>query len=249
MNIDTKTQLYAIIGDPVEHSKSPAMQNEFFNNSGINAVYLAFHVKCEDLPDVVAGFKKLKELRGFNVTVPHKVEIMKYLDEIDSVAKKIGAVNTVVIDDNGKWLGYNTDWYGVFKTLEENKVSRDVKTLIIGAGGAANGVVYGLQEFGISDIAITNRTAEKAEVIAKLFDIKTLDFTSYKDKLNEYQLIINTTTIPFGKMVADFKKDAVYFDLKYYLESTPDFCIDGKTMLHYQGVKAFEYWTGEKIKG
>ena len=181
------------------------------------------------------------------MTVPHKVEIMKYLDEVDSVAKKIGAVNTVVIDDNGKWLGYNTDWYGVFKTLEENKVSRDVKTLIIGAGGAANGVVYGLQEFGISDIAITNRTAEKAEVIAKQFDIKTLDFTSYKDKLNEYQLVINTTTIPFGKMVADFKKDVVYFDLKYYLESTPDFCIDGKAMLYYQGVKAFEYWTGKKI--
>jgi shikimate dehydrogenase len=223
------------------------MQNEFFNNAGINAVYLAFHVKCEDLPDVVAGFKKLKELRGFNVTVPHKVEIMKYLDEVDSVAKKIGAVNTVVIDDNGKWLGYNTDWYGVFKTLEENNVSRNLKTLIIGAGGAANGVVYGLQEFGISDIAITNRTAEKAEVIAKQFDIKTLDFTSYKDKLNEYQLVINTTTIPFGKMVADFKKDVVYFDLKYYLESTPDFCIDGKAMLYYQGVKAFELWTGKKI--
>jgi shikimate dehydrogenase len=223
------------------------MQNEFFNNAGINAVYLAFHVKCEDLPDVVAGFKKLKELRGFNVTVPHKVEIMKYLDEVDSVAKKIGAVNTVVIDDNGKWLGYNTDWYGVFKTLEENNVSRNLKTLIIGAGGAANGVVYGLQEYGISDIAITNRTAEKAEVIAKQFDIKTLDFTSYKDKQNEYQLIINTTTIPFGKMVADFKKDAVYFDLKYYLESTPDFCIDGKAMLYYQGVKAFELWTGKKI--
>ena len=248
MNIDTKTQLYAIIGDPVEHSKSPTMQNEFFNNAGINAVYLAFHVKGEDLPDVVTGFKKLKELRGFNVTVPHKVEIMKYLDEVDSVAKKIGAVNTVVIN-NGKGFGYNTDWYGVFKTLEENKVSRDVKTLIIGAGGAANGVVYGLQEYGISDIAITNRTAEKAEVIAKLFDIKTLDFASYQDKLNEYQLVINTTTIPFGQMIADFKKDVVYFDLKYYLESTPDFCIDGKTMLHYQGVKAFEYWTGEKIKG
>jgi shikimate dehydrogenase len=223
------------------------MQNEFFNNAGINAVYLAFHVKGEDLPDVAAGFKKLKELRGFNVTVPHKVEIMKYLDEVDSVAEKIGAVNTVVIDDNGKWLGYNTDWYGVFKTLEENNVSRNLKTLIIGAGGAANGVVYGLQEFGISDIAITNRTAEKAEVIAKQFDIKTLDFTSYKDKLNEYQLVINTTTIPFGKMVADFKKDAVYFDLKYYLESTPDFCIDGKAMLYYQGVKAFELWTGKKI--
>jgi hypothetical protein len=89
MNIDTKTQLYAIIGDPVEHSKSPAMQNEFFNNAGINAVYLAFHVKGEDLPDVAAGFKKLKELRGFNVTVPHKVEIMKYLDEVDSVAEKM----------------------------------------------------------------------------------------------------------------------------------------------------------------
>lgn len=246
MNIDTKTQIYGIIGDPVVHSKSPAMQNNFFEDSGINAVYLAFHVTADNLPDVIAGFKKIEELRGFNVTVPHKVEIMKYLDETDPVAQKIGAVNTVVVN-NGKWIGYNTDWYGVFKTLEENKISADAKTLIIGAGGASNGVIYGLQQFGISDIDITNRTMEKAATAAKQFNIGVTDFASYKDKLDDYQMIVNTTTVPFNELVLTFNKNVVYFDLKYYLESMPDFCIDGKTMLYYQGAKAFELWTGETV--
>lgn len=247
MDINTKTQIYAIIGDPVEHSKSPAMQNEFFCKTGINAVYLAFHVVKDNLQDVIGGFKKLEELRGFNVTVPHKVEIMKYIDELDPVAMKIGAVNTVVVKD-GKWFGYNTDWYGVFKTLQKNNVPCNVKTLIIGAGGASNGVIYGLQQYGISEIAITNRTTEKAIAVAKQFDINVVDFASYKDELDDYQLIINTTTLPFGQMIPDFKNDVIYFDLKYYLESTPDFCIDGKAMLYYQGVKAFELWTGKIIE-
>ncbi len=246
MNIDTKTQIYGIIGDPVAHSKSPAMQNKFFEDSGINAVYLAFHVTAGNLPDVIAGFKKIEELRGFNVTVPHKVEIMKYLDETDSVAQKIGAVNTVVVN-NGKWIGYNTDWYGVFKTLEENKISANAKTLIIGAGGASNGVIYGLQQFGISDIDITNRTMEKAAAAAKQFNIGVTDFASYKDKLDDYQMIVNTTTVPFNELVLTFNKNVVYFDLKYYLESMPDFCIDGKIMLYYQGAKAFELWTGKTV--
>lgn len=246
MNIDTRTQIYGIIGDPVAHSKSPAMQNKFFEDSGINAVYLAFHVTADNLPDVIAGFKKIEELRGFNVTVPHKVEIMKYLDETDLVAQKIGAVNAVVVN-NGKWIGYNTDWYGVFKTLEENKISVNAKTLIIGAGGASNGVIYGLQQFGISDIDITNRTMEKAAAAAKQFNIGITDFASYKDKLDDYQMIVNTTIVPFNELVLTFNKNVVYFDLKYYLESMPDFCIDGKTMLYYQGAKAFELWTGETV--
>lgn len=247
MNIDTKTQIYGIIGDPVAHSKSPAMQNTFFKDFGINAVYLAFHVTGDNLPDVIAGFKKIEELRGFNVTIPHKVEIMKYLDEIDCIALKIGAVNTVVVN-NGKWIGYNTDWYGVFKTLEENKIPNNVKTLIIGAGGASNGVIYGLQQFGISNIDITNRTAEKAAVCAEQFNIGTVDFASYKDKLDDYQMIINTTTVPFNDLILTFDKNVVYFDLKYYLEAMPDFCIDGKTMLYYQGAKAFELWTGKTVR-
>lgn len=246
MNIDTRTQIYGIIGDPVAHSKSPALQNKFFEDLGINAVYLAFHVTKDNLPAVAAGFKKIEELRGFNVTVPHKVEIMKYLDEVDSVAREIGAVNTVVAN-NGRWIGYNTDWYGVFKTLKENKISANVKTLIIGAGGASNAVIYGLKRFGILNIDITNRTKEKAAAVAEKCNIGIVDFSSYKDRLDDYQLIVNTTTVPFNDLVPHFNENAAYFDLKYYLESTPDFCIDGKTMLYYQGVKAFELWTGKTV--
>lgn len=247
MNIDTKTQIYGIIGDPVEHSKSPEMQNKFFEDSGINAVYLSFHVTRDNLPDIVSGFRKIEELRGFNVTVPHKVEIMKYLEETDLVAQKIGAVNTVVVNNN-RWIGYNTDWYGVLKTLEQNKISKNVKTLIIGAGGASNAVIYGLQQFGISDIDITNRTMKKAVEAAEKFDIGIAEFSSYKDKLDEYQMVVNTTTVPFNDLISDFNENTAYFDLKYYLESTPDFCIDGKTMLYYQGAMAFELWTGKHLE-
>ena len=119
--INSETRLYVLIGDPVEHSFSPLMQNAAFQFRGINSVYLTVQVKSEGLEDAIKGIKSMG-IRGLNVTIPHKVSIMKYLDEIDSTAKNIGAVNTVINKD-GKLIGYNTDGAGALEALKIGKPS------------------------------------------------------------------------------------------------------------------------------
>lgn len=246
IEITPQTALYGIIGDPVKHSKSPTLQNHFFHSAGIDSIYFPFQVKKENLGTVLKGFRCFEELKGFNVTVPHKETISLYLDEIDPAAKTIGAVNTVQIE-NGKWIGYNTDWYGVKKTLELYRLTSESSVLIIGAGGASRSVIYALQAFGIQHISITNRTSEKSQTLAASFGIQHIDFTEHREKADSYDWIINTTTLGFSDLLPVFQKETVYFDLKYYLGSPPaDHFIDGKEMLLHQGARAFEIWTGQK---
>lgn len=241
--ITAMTKPCFIIGNPVEHSKSPIFQNEAFKYYNIDSVYLALNVAKENLDAVVRALKCLT-IFGLNVTIPYKADIMNYCDELSDDAAKIKAVNTIEIKE-GKWIGHNTDWYGVYKTLEINKILKDINVLIIGSGGATNGVVYGLKKYGIKKITLTNRTREKALEIKNLFDLKLLDYSDYKKTLSDYDLIINTTSVEFGDLVDVFDDRIVYFDLKYYKGrvDTPKY-IDGSLMLLYQGAKAFEIWTG-----
>src|SRR3989338_9642228 len=131
--LNQKTSIYCVIGDPVKHSLSPLMHNALFQALGIDAVYTKFHVKKEELKDATDLFRKFG-IKGINVTIPHKTEIMKYLDEIDKTAKLVGAVNTIV-NKNGKLIGYNTDFYvvesllGSFFSKLKNKTA-----IILGAG-------------------------------------------------------------------------------------------------------------------
>jgi len=240
--ITAKTIPIYLLGNPVKHSWSPIFQNAGLKHLDIDSVYLALHIEKEDFDTVVAGLKKIN-LLGLNITLPYKKNIMKFTDELSDDAKKIDAVNTVECL-NGKWIGHNTDWYGVYKTLEEKKIDKDQNILLIGAGGATPGVIYGLQKYGINNLTITNRTMSKAEKLAKQFEINLINIEKYKDKLNDYSMIVNCTSIDFSNVLDNFNDEKIYFDLKYYKGriKTKNY-IDGKNMLIYQGSMAFSIWT------
>ena len=140
--INAKTQLFCVIGHPVIQSLSPLMHNAAFQKLGLNSVFLAF-----DVTDVTGFIESMRllNIKGAAVTIPHKVEVMKYIDNIDPVAKEIGAINTI-INDNGKLTGYNTDWIGALHALEEKNITLSGKKVtILGSGGAARAIAYGLR--------------------------------------------------------------------------------------------------------
>jgi shikimate dehydrogenase len=239
---DSRTLLTLLIGHPVSHSKSPVFQNAAFKKNGVNSVYVAVDIERENFKEVAGSLKKI-DLFGINVTVPYKSDILEFIDELKDDARIINSVNTIEIKDK-KWIGHNTDWYGVFKTLEKRKIHKTHNILIIGSGGATNGVIYGLQKYGIKNITITNRTFEKAKSVQKYFNVDIIDFEKYKRLVKNYSMIINTTTLKFNDLIDEFDDKTVYYDLKYYT-GKPDAknYIDGKDMLLYQGAKSFEIWT------
>ena len=155
---------FAVIGDPIAQSKSPEMHNAWYEQGNVDATYIPIHVKPEQLQQAVASFKLLGA-SGWNVTIPHKQTIIPFLDELDELAKKMGAVNTVVRTAQGKLKGYNTDGPGFVKSLEEaiGHKKRTEPVLLIGAGGAARGIAFALQMAGYENITIANRTVEKAQ--------------------------------------------------------------------------------------
>ena len=157
---------FAVIGDPIAQSKSPEMHNAWYEEGNVDATYIPIHVKPEHLQQAVASFKLLGT-SGWNVTIPHKQTIIPFLDELDELAEKMGAVNTVVRTAEGKLKGYNTDGPGFVKSLEHaiGTMKRDAPILLIGAGGAARGIAFALQLTGYTNITIANRTVENAQRI------------------------------------------------------------------------------------
>ncbi|HIP17579.1 MAG TPA: shikimate dehydrogenase [Methanothermococcus okinawensis] len=262
--IDSKTKLLGLIGHPVEHSLSPIMHNEALRDKDLNYVYLAFDVHPNNLKYVVNGAKALGTFSGFNVTVPHKIEIIKYLDEIDREAQLIGAVNTVKINDN-RAIGYNTDGLGVRMSLEE-EIGRVMgkNILVIGAGGAARAVSFELAKN--NSITIVNRTVENAKTLAA--DIskklnKNVCYGGLNIDIEDYDILIHTTPVGMypninTKPLIDvnkINKDMVVMDLIYNPRETVLLkesrkrgakTINGLGMLIYQGAIAFEIWTGVK---
>ena len=158
---------YAVIGDPIGQSMSPEMQESWLQENNIDASYIPIHVRAEELEDAVASLKRLG-CSGWNVTVPHKSAVIPLLDEIDASAKVMNAVNTVEVLADGTLRGSNTDGAGFVRSLEEVFGTRcqNRNVLIIGAGGAARGISYALQEAGYGPIHFTNRTIEKAHRLA-----------------------------------------------------------------------------------
>lgn len=263
--IDSKTKLVGLIGHPIDHSFSPIMHNAAIKDLKINYGYFAFDVSEENLKDVVTGAKALN-FRGFNVTIPHKVNIMKYLDEIDCDAEVIGAVNTVKIE-NGKAIGYNTDGIGVKKALEEKTgILINKNILIIGSGGASRAVSFELAKD--NNLTIVNRNIEKAENLSKEISKKLkkenpLNYGGLDINIENFDIIINTTPVgmyPNTEVdpvipLHNIKKDAVVMDLIYnplepvFLKEAKKYgakTINGIGMLVYQGAVSFEIWTGIK---
>ena len=219
-------KVYAVIGDPIAHSMSPAIQNDAFRKEELDAEYLAFHVKPDGLGDAVKGMKALG-ISGFNITIPHKETIIPLLDEVDELARAIGAVNTVINKD-GRLVGYNTDGIGYIKALQE-ELSGELttkKTLIIGAGGAARAIYFTLVKEGVKQVDIANRTKERAvNLISECpYDKTSIAYTiaEAEQRIAEYDLIIQTTSIGMSPNVHDtpldvtnIKKSAFVSDIIY----------------------------------
>ena len=164
MVISGKTRVCGVIGDPIEHTLSPAIHNAAFNHLKLDFVFLAFRVKAADLENAVRGMRGLG-IHGLNVTMPHKSTVIAYLDEVDPAVKFLGSANTILNKD-GKLSGFNTDGVGALKALRENCTElSEKKVLLFGAGGAAKAIAFSLAE-EVGELVVLNRAAEKAAVLA-----------------------------------------------------------------------------------
>jgi shikimate dehydrogenase len=262
--IDSHTVLYGVFGDPIRHSRSPIMLNRAFQEAGINGVYVAFHVKPEELGDAVRGIRALG-YRGVNVTIPHKVDVMNYLDEIDEGAMIVGAVNTIV-NEEGKLKGFNTDGIGYVRSLKEETgiELKGKRVLLLGAGGAARGVAYALANEGVSCIYIANRTKERAVELATTISAFTETVGIGMDELDNVvdnvEFVLNTTSAGMHPNVDELplplhllRSHHLVSDLIYNpritrflreAEAVGARIHGGLGMFIYQGAYAFEYWTG-----
>jgi shikimate dehydrogenase len=254
---NAKTILCGIIGNPIEHSLSPAIHNAAFEHLGLNYTYLAFCVS--DMAGAIQGMKALN-IRGFSVTVPHKIEVIKYLDQIDPVAQQIGAVNTVV-NDNGYLTGYNTDWLGFVRSLEAYTSIPDKRVVILGAGGVARAIAFGIKERG-GNMTILNRAVEieMAQALATEIGCQWGDLTQY-ETVTTAEIVINTTPVGMYPDVAKtviptqhLRPEQIIYDVVYnpletrlLREAKERGCqvIPGYEMLLLQGVAQFELWTGK----
>lgn len=261
MRLSAKSKFIIIVGDPVSHSLSPAMHNAAYEKLAIDDqfVYLGANLKVNNLKEVILAMRVMENFHGLTCTIPHKVEVLKYLDWVDEKAKKIGAVNTVV-KKNGLLCGYNTDWLGAVIPLEKVTSLKGKKVLVLGAGGAARAIVYGLKEKGAL-VFILNRTLEKAKNLAKEFKAKVLNFNHQKEVSN-FDIIINATSVGMEPLVNEtpinpyfLKKNQIVFDVVYNPKETKLLkeakkkgakIIYGLEMLLYQGVAQFEIYTGKK---
>ncbi|MBI5587211.1 MAG: shikimate dehydrogenase [Deltaproteobacteria bacterium] len=268
--MDGHTKLVAIFGDPVEHTLSPAIHNAAFKSLGLDLAYVPFHVRPSDLKTAVASIKALG-MAGVNVTIPHKEKVMRFLDDIDHLAKEVGAVNTVV-NKKGRLVGYNTDGVGYLLSLREDTgfVAGGKKVMILGAGGASRAIFYAVLEAKPKSVVISNRTLKRANDLAGEFrrifrkaEIRTVPFEKnlLSEEAAETDLLINTTSLGMmnqGRLdfpVESLPKGSVVSDIVYRPLATELLkkarrrglkTHDGLSMLVRQGAIGFELWTGKK---
>ena len=266
--ISGTTKICGVIGDPIAHTMSPVMHNAVFKEMGMDYVYVAFQVKKEGLGEAIRGMRALN-IRGLNVTIPHKVAIIPLLDRLDHLAELIGAVNTVV-NDNGVLTGYNTDAEGFLRALLERGIEPGGKNVVIlGAGGASRAISFILAERG-SSLVILNRTLDKAREcasrIGEVFqkEVKALEFDSENlaKALSEADILVNTTSVGMyphtdetpassdllrpGLIVVDIVYNPIKTRLLEETEAAGARTISGIDMFVWQGALAFEKWTGLK---
>ena len=268
--ISGKTKLCGIIGDPIEHTMSPVMQNAAFRERGLDYVYAAFRVKPEDLGKAIEGIRAL-DIKGMNVTIPHKVAVIPFLDKLDPLAEKIDAVNTIT-NENGVLTGYNTDASGFLQALVEKEIEPMGKNVVIlGAGGASMAISLILADNG-ARLTILNRlleldwAKELAGRISQLFstEVKALELNrgNLTAVLGNADILVNATSIGMTPHIDQMPLDSdllraelVVFDIVYNpiktrlvreAEAAGAETISGVEMLVWQGVLAFEKWTGQK---
>ena len=264
--ITGSTNIVALIGHPVEHSFSPPMHNAAFQKLDMDWAYVAFDVNPNNLKSAVEGAKALN-IKGFNVTIPHKIDVMEFLDEIDEVADLIGAVNTI---DFKSMKGYNTDGIGAVKAIEEVTPIKNRNVVVAGAGGASRAISFYIAKYGAESLTILNRNVEKARNLAGdvmdsglIGEVKSDSISKIGDYVDEADILVDTTPIGMHPHVNDaaiveagqMHEDLVVFDAVYNPNETvlikealkagakP---VYGIKMLLYQGAESFEIWTGKK---
>jgi shikimate dehydrogenase len=251
--VGNTTKLFGVFGDPVAHSLSPAMHNRAFSFAGYKGVYLPFHV--EEIEPAVMAVRTLG-LRGISVTLPHKVAVMEYLDRLDPQAERIGAVNTIVNAD-GILSGYNTDCFGAVGALAQHTDIRDKDVAIIGAGGAARAIGWGIVDAG-GKVIVVNRSVEKGEQLAGDLSAGFVPL----DGANELAADIVVNTTPLGMHphtgimpvpAGIFRRGMLVMDIVYtplkteflkQAQAAGSRIVDGLTMFVLQGARQFELWTG-----
>lgn len=253
--INQYTELYGVLGNPVRHSLSPLMHNKAFLEKGINAVYLAF--ESDDVEGTIKGMRALG-VKGMSVTIPHKSSVIPLLDEIDTLAEDIGAVNTIVNKD-GKLIGYNTDATGALMALEGAVSVEGKNCVIVGAGGAARAIGYILKKHNVI-LTIANRSEEKGKDLASSLDSKYIKLEQLENEKTD--ILINTTPVGMTPN-PDFcpvpekalKQGMAVMDIIYnprrtkLLNLASDIgcsVVDGLGMFIYQGAEQFRLWTGQE---
>ena len=273
MVINGLTRTCGVIGNPVEHTMSPAIHNTLAEAMGENLVYVPFHVSEGSVAEAVKGAYALN-LLGCNVTVPYKSQVIPHLKELDPLAEQIGAVNTLVRTEGG-FKGYNTDMPGLYRAMCEDDVRIEgEKVVILGAGGVARAVAMLLVQKGADEILILNRTLERAERIAEEVNsfagrqiVKAFSLDAYKNLPEEERyLVIQATSQGMFPNVDDviiedpdfYRKVHTGYDLVFNPAKTRFMSLvaenggrafGGLKMLLYQGIIAYELWTGTKVEG
>ena len=264
MKITGRTNVVGLIGNPVEHSFSPPMHNAAFRALNLDYVYVTFDVEPLNLKKSIEGAFSLN-IKGLNVTIPHKIEVMKYLNDLDEIAQLIGAVNTI---DFKNLKGYNTDGIGAIKAIEEVESIKNKNVVIAGAGGASRAISFYIAKYNADKLTILNRNVSKAEKLScdvsnsQLIDDVSFDSISQIESyLDDADILIDTTPVGMDPHINDepivtaenMHEDLVVFDAVYNPNETvlikqaikagarP---VYGIKMLLYQGAESFKIWTG-----
>ena len=265
MKIEGSTNIVGLIGHPVEHSFSPPMHNAAFDALNMDYAYVAFDVNPNDLKSAIEGAESLN-IKGFNVTIPHKVDVMQYLDELDEVARLIGAVNTI---DFKNLKGYNTDGIGAVKAIEEVTSIKNKNVVVAGAGGASRAISFYIAKYGAESLTILNRNEAKAESLASdvsdsglIGEVASDSINAIGNYMESADVLIDATPLGMHPNINDepivkadmMDEDLVVFDAVYNPNETvlikeaikanakP---VYGIKMLLYQGAESFKIWTGK----
>ncbi len=270
INLSGKTKIVTLIGNPVEHSMSPKMHTAAFKEINKDIIYIATKVENSQIKEAIHGLKALN-FKGANVTVPHKVEAMKYVDEIEPIAQKIGAINTI-INDNGSLKATNTDALGFIRSLKDTGIDiANTNAVMIGAGGVARAISFSLLQENIKELLLTDLQDDVAlslqSNLQKYYSKEKITYfesnnEELKKAIDKANLVINCTPVGMSPNIdrspvpEEFLRaeltifDAIYNPLDTLLikqaKNIGAKTISGMKMFLYQGVEAFERWTNEK---
>jgi shikimate dehydrogenase len=267
MTISGKTQVFAVIGDPITHSLSPIIHNAAFEHLSLNMIFLAFRVTPDQLEHAIKGVRALG-IRGLNVTMPHKNSVTMFLDEAEAAVKFLHAANTILNQD-GRLRGFNTDGIGAVRALKGNGMELSgKKVLLLGAGGAAKAIAFSLAK-EVEELCILNRDKTKARELASLLGpwgkkivVDELAPSQISERMRKSDLLINATSVGMapnaheslvnphwlrpGLCIMDIVYNPVETKLIRDAKAADAKTINGVEMLLYQGAASFEIWMGCK---